>query len=75
MLASHDPRVRLPGQVQVVGVAAFAAQEHRIFGARDRLADAMAAGRRFSRISHRGDYCVLYSGANGVPANVFLQAG
>ena len=37
--AAHDIGVRLPGLVQVVGVAAFAAEEGGVFGAADGLAN------------------------------------
>jgi hypothetical protein len=37
--AADDYRIALPRQVQIVGVAAFAAQQSRIFVAWDRLAD------------------------------------
>jgi hypothetical protein len=52
MRTAHHPRVGLAGLVQVIGIAAFAAQEHRVFGAIDRLADAVAAGRRLIRVGH-----------------------
>src|SRR5205807_10060949 len=42
--AAHDVRVRLPGLVDVVGVAAGAAQELRVFRALDALADAVSRG-------------------------------
>jgi hypothetical protein len=39
--ASHHVHVRLPRLVQVVRVAAFAAEEGRVFGAADGFADAV----------------------------------
>ena len=38
--AAHDHRIGLAGELDVVGVAALAAHQHRILGARHRLADA-----------------------------------
>jgi len=40
MRTPHDRRVRLPGLVDVVGVATFSSQELRIFGTLDAIADA-----------------------------------
>ena len=39
MGAAHDRRIELVWQVQVIGEAALAAQQHGILGARNRLAD------------------------------------
>ena len=39
IVAAHDHRIGLARQVDVVGVMALAAQQHRVFGARHRLAD------------------------------------
>ena len=37
--AAHHHRVGLAGQADVVGIVALAAQQHRVLGARHRLAD------------------------------------
>jgi hypothetical protein len=37
--AADDAGIRLPGLVQVVGIAAFAAQEGGVFGAADGFSD------------------------------------
>jgi hypothetical protein len=39
MRTADNPGVRLPGLVQVVRVAAFAAEQYGVFGATHRLAD------------------------------------
>ena len=44
--AAHHHAVELAGQVEVVGVAALAAQQHRIFLARHRLANGEPLGRQ-----------------------------
>ena len=38
-MAAHHHRIGLAGEVDVVGVMALAAQQHRVFGARHRLPD------------------------------------
>src|SRR5262249_6439525 len=64
MRAAHHPGVGLAGLVQVVGVAAFAAEQDRVFGALHPLADSVAAGRGFVRISHRPIIADLKSGTD-----------
>ena len=39
MVAAHHHRIGLTGQADIVGIMAFAAQQHRVLGARHRLAD------------------------------------
>jgi hypothetical protein len=39
MMAAHHHGIGLTGQADIVGIAPFAAQQHRVFGAWHRLAD------------------------------------
>src|SRR6185437_3308438 len=60
MRTANHPGVGLAGLVQVVGVAALAAEQYRVFGALHRLADAVAARVRSDFASI--DYCRLKIG-------------
>ncbi len=68
--APHDVGVGLAGLVHVVGIAALAAQQHRVFGAQHGLADAVLGkgkgfglaaivhGGRGRETEGRADYCI-----------------
>jgi len=59
--AAHDVRVRLPGLVDVVGVAAGAAQELRVFRALDALTNAVIRGQG------RNSRAQMAQGPDGLP--------